>query len=1274
MKKIVAIMWHGQYNLLKKIKEKFENRVDFKLYSSKLIDSGEQDVTEVIKELKSADLGIYYISATDFCFDEIEREMKDVPLQIVYLGSEGILRIKDEKTLMLSEKCNRYITYTGNENLENMINYLLSEALKEDVPYLEPIELSWDGIYYPDSNLNVDDVEEFFKLKGKSEKGVVGLITSRSYVLNGNDLPERQIIKEIEKLGFTVIPVYSYSIRNDEIGAKGLGYLVEKFFFDKKGNPVVDFVIKLSSFFFENVGDKNGDEAFKLLKRLNCPIMKPVVSSYLTVEEWEESKQGLTADIPWSVALPEFEGLIEPIIIGTVKREDGYEYRKPVQDRIEKLAKRIVKWISIKKKVNSDKKAVIVLNNSPCESAEANVGAASNLDTMQSVVNIMNHLKENGYVVEDIPEDGKALIKKIMEHKAISEFRWTTAKEIVEKGGALDLISEDEYLKWFAELPEDSANKVIKAWGSGVGECIDNVTPSMIYEGKIVISGLKFGNILLCTQPKRGCAGAKCNGAVCKILHDPSIPPTHQYIATYKYFEKKYKADVILHMGTHGNLEFLPGKGIGLSSSCFPDICAGDMPFIYIYNSDNPPEGTTAKRRGYATIVDHMQTAMTESGIYKDLEKLEKKLGEYDKVKFADPTQKHLLEHEILELICKSNLDRQLDVSNYHEDMDNIRIKVQTLIEGIKNSRIEKGQHIIGTLPEKDDRIEFLNAVLRHEGVDSSSIRGLLAKLIGTNLQLLMSKKGELNEIYNKINGTILFDLEKLSKNVITDFLKGKKFDESFNLLDYEIKNPDFIEKINGEREKVLDVNKRVDESQELDAILKGMNANFIAPGPGGVMTRGGDDILPTGRNFYSLDPNLVPTKSAYEVGKRLADGVIEKFLNEEGRYPENFAMYWMANDIMWGNGEGMGQLMYLMGVKPKWLPNGRVKGFEIIPIDELNRPRIDVTVKITSILRDNFPKCMELIDEAVSELSKLNEPNDRNYIKKHTEENMKSGLNFKSASSRIFGARPGTYVTGVNLAIYASSWKDKKDLADIFTYYNGYVYGKDKRGEEDYKALQSNFKTVDITYNKVISDEHDLLGCCCYFGNHGGMTAAVRQMSGHDIKTYYGDTREVTNVEIRTLADELRRVVRTKLLNPKWIEGQKEHGYKGAQDISKKVGRIYGWDATTDEVDDWIFDDITKTFIMDEENNKFFMENNPWAFEEMNRRLLEAFERKLWKPQDEKYIQVIKDNYLQIEGFMEENMGNDMGDFQGGSIDMIGLDEMKDFSEEIDKMKEKLK
>ncbi|MBC7325645.1 MAG: cobaltochelatase subunit CobN, partial [Moorella sp. (in: Bacteria)] len=940
------------------------------------------------------------------------------------------------------------------------------------------------------------------------------------------------------------------------------------------------------------------------------------------------------------------------------------------------VVERVARWVSLARKPPAERKVAFILHNNPCASVEATVGGGANLDTLESVARILQRMKEAGYQVNP-PASGKELIDTIMDRKAVSEFRWTTTDEIIRKGGAIKLMPGEEYRQWFATLSRRVQERLTEAWGAPPGEAKNGVPAAMVHEGKIVITGVQYGNAVVCVQPKRGCAGARCDGQVCKILHDPDIPPPHQYLATYRYLERDFGVDVLVHVGTHGNLEFLPGKGVGLSGDCYPDLAIGTLPHLYIYNADNPPEGTIAKRRSYATLVDHLQTVMTGGGLYDELAELDRYLEEYEKAKVADPARAHTLEHLIIEEIKKTNLDKQIPVEGGHENFAAIAEKAHAVLSTIRNTQIQDGQHIFGELPQGERRVEFINSILRFDAGEEVSLRRAVANLMNLDLAGLLADQGGFSRRYGKSHGALLEEIEVAAKAFIGQFLKGREVDPGLaqEVLGDQFVCPEALPAVNALSPRVLDLNQRIEASREIETLLSGFAGRYIPAGPSGLITRGRDDVLPTGRNFYSLDPHRVPTRAAWEVGKRLAEKILQKHLAEEGRYPESIALYWMCTDIMWADGEGLGQMLYLLGARPRWLPNGRVAGLEVIPLKELGRPRIDLTVRVSGITRDNFPNCVELLDEAVQAVAVLDEPVEQNYVRKHTLAQL-DGQNdpqsWRDATLRIFASKPGTYQAGVNLAVYASAWKEEKDLADIFIYWNGYAYGKGVFGQEAFRQLQASLKTVEITYNKVVTDESDLFGCCCYFGTHGGMTAAARVASGKEVRTYYGDTREPEHVEVRTLADEIRRVVRTKLLNPRWIEGQKRHGYKGAGDISRRIGRVYGWEATTQEVDDWIFDDITRTFVLDEENRKFFAEHNPWALEEVTRRLFEAHQRGLWNA-DPEVLEGLKEVYLEIEGWLEEKMGDVRGDFQGGAIDILTAEEVADWGAKMREIKAKL-
>jgi cobaltochelatase CobN len=644
---------------------------------------------------------------------------------------------------------------------------------------------------------------------------------------------------------------------------------------------------------------------------------------------------------------------------------------------------------------------------------------------------------------------------------------------------------------------------------------------------------------------------------------------------------------------------------------------------------------------------------MTDSDLYGELKELEDRIAEYNRAKVSEGARAHALEHIILGLLEKSNLAKEIRLermtasgASFEEILERTHDKISQLY----NTQIPDGMHVFGLLPEGKRRQEMVRAILRPE------VRRAAAELLGKDGTASLENLQELDLLSKEIISAMMQDYAEKRRGDGGDGADGESggYGAIGSLLDARgLKGNGSLSAL---RDRVEELCWRLEASKEMQSLLHGFSGGFIEPGPSGIITKGKIEVLPTGRNFFSLDPSAVPTEAAWMVGRRLADSLIRKYKQEQGRVPENVAMFWMAGDVMYADGEQMAQMFYLIGVRPVW-KGGRLKGYQIIPPEELGRPRIDLTVRVSGIIRDCFYNCIEIMDQAIREVALLDEPVEMNFLCKHDLEN--------GQTPRIFASRPGTYGNGISLAVYASAWKAEKDLSDVFIYWNGYAYGKGFFGEKSQEHLTKQLKSVDVTFNKTTTDEKDLFGCCCYFGNHGGLTIAAREISQKEVEAYYGDTRDPDHVEVRTLADEVRRVVRTKLLNPKWIEGMKRHGYKGAGDISKRVGRVYGWEATTQEVDDWVFDDIARTFIMDEENRKFFEENNPWAMEEIGRRLLEAEERGLWKA-DPEVLDALKSHYLEIEGWMEERMGDTGGEFQGGSIDVLNMDDVAAWKEKM--------
>jgi cobaltochelatase CobN len=1126
------------------------------------------------------------------------------------------------------------------------------------------VDIPWIGYYHYEGERifrEFNDYRIWYESRTDStnyeSSDKVGIFFPRNLLVKKDIDLIHLVIRELEKRKIFPVPVFA---QKKEYGGQGCPD-AEVGISLLKG---VDLIINCESSFLLQlpIGEETGAT---ILEELDVPIIQTIYSSSRTEKEWQKSPQGIhpSSQVYW-VAQPEFNGTVEPVIISArdeKSQDDTFGLRKPIPERVAFLLNRVCAWLKLGRLPVDKRRVTFLFHKNPCAGVEASVAGGAGLDTLESVARIMRQMEKKGYAIANCPESGKELIDIIMDRKAICEFRWTTVDEIVKKGGAIDLIDIDRYNGWLNHLPNAAGEKMIASWGEPPGE-------GMVYDGKIVITGVDFGNIKVMVEPKRGCYGARCDGKVCKILHDPAVPPTHQCLATYKWVQEN--SDVIISVGTHGYIEFLPGKGVGLSNECFPEIIVGDMPHLYIYTVKNNSEGILAKRRAYATLVDHMGPIMQPSGLYDELEEMEELLRQHAHANHLnEDNRKEVIFGQVHALAKKTNLiDKEKELSP-----DLFIEQLHGKLNLFRETQIKDGMHILSQAPDGDQIANMLVSIMRFDG-ERPSIRRLILESMGYKYEEVIENKERI--IGSVSYGELLDKSTKLSFELVKRGLKDIKGLKEDILEVVEVNNPDkvddLVELITWAKDFLVPKLKMT--AREIPQLLRGMDKKYIEPGASGLLTRGKIDVLPTGRNFYSVDTRTIPTKAAWEVGIRMADNLLHKHLHQEANYPENVGMVLWAIDTYRADGEQIAQILYLMGARPVWAESGVVKGTELIPLKELKRPRIDVTIRTSSIFRDTLPHLIDLIDEAIIKIANLNEREEYNFIKKHVnkyreKERSKAKGSFnkeavdRQATYRLFSARPGAYGGGgVSLMIAASAWETINDLGEQYIEKGGYAYGSGGWGEISHKEYADRLSTVDATFHKLASDESDPLDCCCFYDFQGGMYAAVKTVSGNEPKVYWGDTSDPRHPDTRDMKDEMERIVRTKLLNPKWIEGMKRHGYKGASDIAKRVGRVYGWDASAEVVADWIFDDITRTFVINEENRKFFEENNPWALEEMARRLLEAEKRGVWKA-DPEVLKELQEHYLEIEGWMEEKMGDMEGDFQGGSIDIITRKDVKEWS-----------
>lgn len=673
----------------------------------------------------------------------------------------------------------RYLTYGGRENTKNAIRYIQKEVLGSDITVPEPANVPWQGIYYPDSDHLYESAADY-RLNCpayRPDRPTVGVLFYRhSWICRNTEVIDT-LVGELAAQGCNALPVFSSDQCDPDTGSQDNSQVIETYYMDN-GAAVIDALIDLQSLFVitkDASQTADSPHGYELLKQLNVPIIKGLLTYGKTESEWRADPYGVAGpSMVMSVSMPEVSGVIEPTVIGCLDRQyqpgvaGTLERYLPLPPRVRYLCRRVRKWLALQTKKPPEKKIAFILHSSPCHGVELSVGSAANLDSLESVARLMAVLQQEGYYLEDMPASGKELIDRIMERKAIADFRWTPIEEIVTKGGVWQAVSEAEYRRWFDGFPEPVQTKMIETWGRPPGEEVDEVPPAMVYDGKILITGVQYGNVVVCVQPKRGCAGPRCDGKVCKILHDPECPPTHQYVATYRYLEDSWGADALIHVGTHGNLEFLPGKSLGLSEACYPELTLGTVPNLYIYNTDNPAEGTIAKRRGYATLIGHMQTVMTETLAYGPMAELDKLLAEYSKAQASHPARAGELEILIREKAREGNF---LPSETEMEDFLVFAEKLHNQLSRLKNRMHQAGMHIFGQVPQGERRVDFLNAIVRYEAGEEGSLNRLVAGLMGLDYDLLRDSPHAWHDNFGKNYSALLADVNRYSKEFIKEFI-----------------------------------------------------------------------------------------------------------------------------------------------------------------------------------------------------------------------------------------------------------------------------------------------------------------------------------------------------------------------------------------------------------------------------------------------------------------------------------------------------------------------
>ncbi len=921
--------------------------------------------------------------------------------------------------------------------------------------------------------------------------------------------------------------------------------------------------------------------------------------------------------------MPEFDGRLITVPFSFKELdEDGLPAYVADPERAARVAGIAVRHARLRHIERRDKKIALVLSAYPTK--HSRIGNAVGLDTPASAVELLRTLIAEGYDFGPVPEipglvsgDGDELIRALIEAGGHDQ-DWLTEEQLARNPVR---IPAADYKRWFAELPAELRSSVEEHWGEAPGNMF--VDRSANPEGDIVLAALRRGNLLILIQPPRGFGENPI-----AIYHDPDLPPSHHYLAAYRWIQARaedggFGADAMIHLGKHGNLEWLPGKNAGLSAACAPDAALGDLPLVYPFLVNDPGEGTQAKRRVHATLVDHLVPPMARAESYGDIARLEQHLDEYAQISAMDPAKLPAIRAQIWTLIQAAKLDHDLGLAERPDDdgFDDFLLHVDGWLCEVKDAQIRDGLHVLGGAPTGEARVNLVLAILR-----ARQIWGGTTALPGLREALGLDE--------SKATRTSADDVEEQARALV-QAMEDADWSPAAVASVAADQPADVAAVLSFAAREV--VPRLAGTTDEIAHVVAALDGRFVPAGPSGSPLRGLVNVLPTGRNFYSVDPKAVPSRLAWETGQALADSLLTRYRADNGEWPASVGLSLWGTSAMRTAGDDVAEVLALLGVRPVWdEASRRVTGLEAIPLVELGRPRIDVTLRISGFFRDAFPHVIGLLDDAVRLAASLEEPESENYVRAHAQADLALHGDERRATTRIFGSRPGTYGAGILQLIDSRDWRTDADLAEVYTVWGGYAYGRGLEGRPARDEMETAYKRITVAAKNTDTREHDIADSDDYFQYHGGMVATVRALRGTAPEAYIGDSTRPETVKTRTLVEETSRVFRARVVNPKWIEAMRRHGYKGAFELAATVDYLFGYDATTGVVADWMYDKLTETYVLDPVNRAFLEEANPWALHGIAERLLEAESRGMWEKPDPQILESLRQVYLDTEGNLE--------------------------------------
>ncbi|MEM7538968.1 MAG: cobaltochelatase subunit CobN, partial [Chloroflexota bacterium] len=1135
-----------------------------------------------------------------------------------------------------------YLTMSGADNIENLFRYLTDNLLVGGFGYDLPVEQPRHGIYYNGCVLSSSEWKEQVY---QSDRPTAAILFYRSHWLTGNTRFVDALITAAEAQDINPLPVFTYSLKEQIDGRPACFDL-----FPCKP----DLLISTMSFALGKVNMDGPTQAgwnVEALQSLGVPVLQAITSG-MEEDQWTLSARGLSPlDTAMNVALPEFDGRVATVPISfkgeaqqsTCGDNCGcatqihastanslVEY-VPIPERMARVVGLAGRFIALQRKANAEKRIALILTNAPGKASK--IGNAVGLDTPASIINLLREMQGQGYDVGVIPPDGDTLIHTLID-RCSYDVEMMTEAQIAQADG----VSLTQYQGWFKTFPNKNRQQMRARWNGATSEVY-------AYNNELKFAGLTLGNVFIALQPPRG-YGMDPDA----IYHQPDLPPTHHYAAFYTWLRETWQADAIVHMGKHGTLEWLPGKGVGVSQECYPDLFLQDMPFIYPFIINDPGEGMQAKRRTHAVIIDHLMPPMTAAETYGELEELQQLVDQYYQLEALDPSKLPMLQRQIWDVMQRANLDDDLsilgtqthgdhthewddtetedgtpvtlaemsgkDFAHLMEDLDGYLCEIGTM-------QIRDGLYTLGHTLAGEQLVDLLIALTRLPNLDIPSLREAVAQEAGFDLDALLANPGARRgdgemerwgdgELFT--NADVIEQVDQFCRSIVAGHL-------GVALLG-EVDVPDALMTSSDVQAVLAFVDSTIlpgltdSREQEIAQILQGLAGRYVPAGPSGAPTRGMAHILPTGRNFYAVDPRGIPNQTAWRVGQALADELLAKYLREEGDYPERVGLSIWGTSAMRTHGDDLAQCFALLGVRPTYQrENRRITGVEPIPLTELGRPRIDVLMRISGFFRDAFPHLIQLLDDAVQMIANLNEPLDQNFVRKHVHEDLVQDENMdeRQATYRIFGSKPGSYGAGILPLIDNQNWQNEHDFAEAYVNWGGYAYSADEYGSDQRTTFRHVLAGVQVAVKNQDNREHDIFDSDDYLQYHGGMIASIRALSGEQPRQFFGDNADPQRVRVRDLKDEARRVFRSRVVNPKWIESIQRHGYKGGLELAATVDYLFGYDATADVMADWMYERVAEEYVLNETMQEFLEASNPWARQAISERLLEAAERGMW-------------------------------------------------------------